>query len=167
MNRWQGHLPAASSALSALLVRASRGGEQFSAPERALFVACEFWVAVQGRTLVTHLGPLGADSLRYLSIVYAAMGAPGMARLMIAGVGEMEGAATPAERMQRIAALQERMAGIQEPVDQLIAALAESLGLSSVTGPEALDESSNGVPAQPILSWTRRGSAQAWWAASP
>ena len=167
MNRWQGHLPAASAALPALLERAGRGGAQFTAPERALFAACEFWVAVQTRTLGTYLGPLGADPMRYLSIVYAAMGAPGMARLLIVGVGEMRDAATPAERLKRLTALQELMAGTQEPVDQLIAELAQSLGLSSIPSTETVDESWHATGSQPSLSWSRRGASQAWWANSP
>ena len=166
VNRWQGHLPAASNALSALLERAGSGGAQFTAPERALFAACEFWVAVQSRTLVTHLGPHCADSLRYLSIVYAALGAPDMARLLVVGVGETCDASTPVDRLERLTALQERMAQTQEPVDRLIAELAQSLGLSSAPGPEAADESWRQAQSQPSLSWSRRGSSQAWWAVS-
>ena len=167
MNRWQGHLPAASAALRALLERASRGGAEFTAPERALFAACEFWVAVQTRTLGAHLGPLGADPMRYLSIVYAAMGAPDLARLLIVGVGELRDAATPSERLKRLAALQELMARTQEPVDRLIAELAQGLGLSSAPSPEAGEESWHVAQSQPRLSWSSRGASQAWWATSP
>ena len=167
MNRWQGHLPAASAALPALLERAGRGGAEFSAPERALFAACEFWVAIQTRSLGAYLGPLGVDPLRYLSIVYAAMGAPDLARLLMVGVGELRDAATPAERLMRLAALQELMARTQEPVDQLIAELAQSLGLSSTPSPGTGDESWHAAARQPSLSWSSRGASQAWWATSP
>jgi hypothetical protein len=167
VDRWQGHLPAASTALSALLERAGRGGAQFTAPERALFAACEFWVAVQTRTLATHMSPLGADALRYLSIVYAAMGAPGMARLLIVAVGELCEAATPAERLQRLTALQERMAQTSEPVDRLIAGLAQGLGLSSAPGPGPVADSQHAVQSHPSRSWSRRGSSQAWWVLCP
>jgi hypothetical protein len=167
MNRWQGHLPAASAALSTLLQPAGCGGAQFTAAERALFTACEFWVAVQTRTLGTYLGPLGADPMRYLSIVYAAMGAPDLARLLIAGIGGMREAATAAERLKYLAALQEHMARTQEPVDQLIAELAQSLGLSSAPSPETSEESWHATRNQPSLSWSRRGTSQAWWANSP
>ena len=167
VNRWQGHLPAASAALAALLERAGSGGAQFTASERALFAACEFWVAVQTRTLATYPGSSDADALRYLSIVYAATGAPGMARLLIVGAGEMYAAVTPAERLQCLTALQERMAKTREPVDQLIAELAQSLGLSSAPSPGAVDESRRIGLSHPGLSWSRRGSSQAWWAVSP
>ena len=166
-NRWHGHLPAASAALRTLLERAGRGGAEFSAPERALFAACEFWVAIQTRTLGAYLGPLGADSMRYLSIVYAAMGAPEVARLLIVGVGELRDAATPAERLQRLAALQELMTRTQEPVDRLIAELAQGLGLSSAPSPEPGEASWHAAARQPSLSWTSRGASQAWWATSP
>ena len=167
MNRWQGHLPAASAALRALLERAGRGGAQFTAPERALFAACEFWVAVQTRTLDAYLGPLGADQMRHVSIVYAAMGAPDLARLLIVGIGGMRDAAAPAERLNYLAALQELMARAQEPVDQLIAELAQSLGLGSAPSAETADESWHGAGRQPSLSWSSRGASQAWWATSP
>ena len=137
--RWQGHLPVASQALSSLLARAARGGVQFSAPERALFTACEFWVAVERRALPVHLGANVADPLRYQSIIFAAMGAHHVARALINGVGEFSNSATPLEGLKCLTALQERLSRTQDPVDELIAGLADSLGLSA-SPPPAEDE---------------------------
>jgi hypothetical protein len=131
-NRWQGHLPGTSLALSALLERAARGGVQFTAAERSLFTACEFWVAVKTRTLAAHLGAYAADALRSQSIVYSAMGAHHVARVLIAGIGEIDSMATPSGRLECLTALQQHIADTADPVDQLIAGLAHNLGLSAV-----------------------------------
>jgi hypothetical protein len=135
VNRWQGHLPGASLALSALLQRAGRGGLQFTAAERSLFTACEFWVAVKTRTLATHLGAHAADALRNLSIVYSAMGAHHIARVLFAGIGEIDSTASPSGRFECLTALQQHIADTADPVDQLIAGLAHNLGLSAVAWP--------------------------------
>lgn len=167
MNRWQEHLPVASLALSPLFERATSGGVQFSAAERALFTASEFWVAIKTRTLVAHLGPHNLDALRYLSIVYSAMGAHHVARILTTGVGEMGDTATPQDRLKCLTALQERMVRTHDSVDQLIAGLAHKLGLSSVTRPDRVAEPDTVHIAGPALSWRQGGSSRAWWAVNP
>jgi hypothetical protein len=166
VNRWQEHLPVASLALSALLERAARGGAQFTAAERALFTACEFWVAVETRTLVAYLGPHDADPLRYLSIVYSAMGAHDVARMLITGVGDLGDTPTPSDRMKCLTELQERMSRTPDSVDQLITGLARILGLCAVPHPGRLVDPGFEPSAGPALSWSRRGSPRAWWAIS-
>ena len=164
VNRWQTHLPVASQALSALLERAARGGAQFSAPERALFTACEFWVAVETRTLIAHLGRQPADALRNLSIIYAAIGAPGIARMLLAAVGEIGDTATPADRLECLIELQERVARTQDPVDELIAGLAHNLGLSAIPCPYRVVAPDIELTAAASLSWRRRRLPRVWWA---
>lgn len=166
-NRWQGHLPVASQALSALLERAGRGGMQFSGPERALFTACEFWVAVETRTLVAYLGPDAADALRSLSIIYAAAGAHHIAGMLMAGIAEIGDAATPSDRLPRLLALQERVARTQDPVDELIAGLAHSLGLSAVPRPYREVASGVELTATASLRGRRRRLPRVWWALNP
>jgi hypothetical protein len=112
---------------------AAAGGSQFTAPERALSSACQLWVSVHTRTLGAYLGSHAADALRYLSIVYVAMGAHHVARILVTGLDEMGDTATPLGCLQCHAALQDCMARTQDPVDQIIAALACSLGLSAVS----------------------------------
>jgi hypothetical protein len=135
VDRWQGYLPLASLALSELLEPAAHGGRQFTAPERALFAACEFWVAVETRALIPYLGAHATDSLRYLSIIYGAMGAHHVARMMIVAVGEIRDAATSPDPQRCLMVLQERVARTQDPVDQLIAGLAHDMGLSAIARP--------------------------------
>jgi len=95
------------------------------------------------------------------------MGAPDLARLLMVGVGELRDATTPSERLKCLEALQGLMAQTQEPVDKLIAGLAQSLGLSSAPSSRTVDESWHAAARQPSLSWSSRGASQAWWATSP
>jgi hypothetical protein len=156
VSRWHEHLPVASLALSALLERAARGGAQFTAAERALFTACECWAAVETRTLIAHLGPHDADALRYLSIVYSAMGAHHVARNLITAVAEMGDTATPLGRLQCLTALQQRLARTKDPVDQLIADLAHDLGLSAMPHRNRVEGSGAELSAQ--LAWAGAGT---------
>ena len=136
MSRWKGHLPMASASLPSILERAARGGAQFSLAERALFMACEFWSAIAARRLATHLGAGAADTLRYMNIIYSAIGAPEVASAVIVAVGELEDASSAQGRLKCLTALQDRLLRTREPVDRLIARLAESLGIGSGSPPD-------------------------------
>jgi hypothetical protein len=131
MDRWQGYLPLASASLISTVERAAKGGVQFSLAERALFLACEFWSAISGRRVIEHLGAGSIDALRYMSIIYSAIGAHGVARAMVVAIGELEGASHPQTQHKSLASLQIRLLNIHEPVDELIARFAENLGLGS------------------------------------
>jgi hypothetical protein len=131
MTRWFGHLPLASLALSPVFNRAAHTGTQFSAAERALFTACEFWVAVEGRTVVAYLGAEATEPLRYLGIVFSALETPSVARALVRAVGEFKDATTPLLRLQCLNTLQERLLRTTDLVDHSIAGLAGELRLSS------------------------------------
>lgn len=130
MTRWLGHLPLASMALSPVFTHAARTATQFSAAERALFTACEFWVAVEGRTVVAYLGAEAAEPLRYLGIVFSALATPGVARALVRAVGEFKDATTPQLRLRCLHSLQERLLRTTDHVDRSIAGLARELRLS-------------------------------------
>jgi len=129
--RWHGHLPEATLALGTLLERAATGGAPFSAAERALFMACEFWVAVEMQALEAHLGADPLNGLRYLSLVFGAIGTQAVARALQSGIRGLEGAASSAARQQCLVALQAHLARTHDPVDRLIAELARSLGMAA------------------------------------
>jgi hypothetical protein len=128
VDRWQGHLPITSASLRSTLMRAARERLQFSSAERALFTACEFWVAVCSRQLAPHLGVGPLDALRYTSILYAALRADGVAAAIIVAINELEGTSDPQEQHQCLAKLQEQLLSTPDPVDHLIAHLAQTLG---------------------------------------
>jgi hypothetical protein len=108
-----------------------QSGAQFSPAERALFMACEFWTAVSGRRLVAHLGGDPSEALRYMSIIYSGISAHGVASAMMMTLGELDTTSHPQARHDCVAALQERLLNTVDPVDRLIARLAENLGLGS------------------------------------
>jgi hypothetical protein len=121
--------------------RRAQGGAVFSHAERALFMACEFWAAVRSRKLASHLDVDSIDTLRYMSIIYAGIGALGVAHAVIAAIGELEDASRPQDPYECLVNLQEQLLDSNDPVDQLIAALAEKLGLDSGGGPRFVFES--------------------------
>ena len=133
MSRWKGLLPMASASLPSILERAARGGAEFSLAERALFMACEFWSAIAARRLATHLGAGAVDTLRYMNIIYSALGAHEVASAVIVAVGEFEAASSPQGRAKCLTGLQERLLRTKEPVDHLIARLARNLGIGDDT----------------------------------
>jgi hypothetical protein len=134
MDRWQGSLPLASASLVSTFEKAAKRGVQFSLAERALFLACEFWSAISARRVIEHLGAGSIDALRYLSIIYSAIGAHGAARAMVDAIGELEGASHPQSQHKSLASLQVSLLKTQEPVDELIARFAENLRLGSSVG---------------------------------
>jgi hypothetical protein len=145
MSRWQRHLPMANASLWLTSRRAAQSGVQFSPAERSLFMACEFWTAVCRRSLAMHLGVDSIDTLRCTSMVYSAIGAHSVASAMFVAIGELQRAAHPQQRHGCVATLQERLLKTGDPVDQLIARLAENLGLG-------LGSSSKWAPASEVIS---------------
>ena len=131
MDRWQGSLPLASASLVSTFEKAAKRGVQFSLAERALFLACEFWSAISARRVIEHLGAGAIDALRYLSIIYSAIGAHGVVRAMVVAIEELEGASLPQTRYQYLTSLQLRLLTTHDPVDELIARFAKNLGLAA------------------------------------
>jgi hypothetical protein len=130
MDRWQQYLPLSSASLLSTFDRAIQGGAQFSSAERSLFMACEFWTTVMARKLVArHGGSDAVDTLRHMSILYAAIGAQGVVNELTIAIGEFEGVSHPQTQRQCLSKLQENLLKTREPVDLLIARLAEKLGL--------------------------------------
>jgi hypothetical protein len=70
-----------------------------------------------------------------MNIIYSAIGAPEVASAVIVAVGELEGASSAQGRLRCLTALQDRLLKTKEPVDHLIARLAENLGIGSDTHP--------------------------------
>ena len=117
----------ASASLRPSLARAEGNRASFSTAERALFTTCDFWTAVCSHRLAAHLSHGALEALRYASILFAAIGAGEVARDVNVAIDELRHA--PQEQQQCLAKLQERLLETLDPVDQLIARLAETLGL--------------------------------------
>src|SRR5580693_204918 len=125
MERWQRYLPLSSARLLPTFDRAVQKSLQFSPAERALFMACEFWSAVLARSLIAHSGSNAVDVLRYMSILFSAMGAQAVASEIDVAIGECAGAHDPQVQRQCLGKLQESLLKTRDPVDLLIARLAE------------------------------------------
>jgi hypothetical protein len=134
MDRWQEFLPVSSASLLSTFDRAIQKRVQFSAAERALFMACEFWSAVLARRLVAHSGSAALETLRYMSILYSAMGAQAVASELMVAIGEIDDTSNPQVQRQCLGKLQEKLLKTRDPVDLLISRLAEKLGLGSGGG---------------------------------
>ena len=156
MDRWQGYLPLAEARLRPAVSRAAGNRTSFSSAERALYTACDFWTAVSTHSLAPHLslGPL--DALRYASILFAAIGADGVVRDVTAAIDELQRASYPHQQVQCLAKLQERLLKTLEPVDQLIARLAETLSLGHVSASTLLLESETVVRSGQIVVGAQR-----------
>jgi hypothetical protein len=126
-DRWREYLPGASAALVPLLAASSERGAEFPHAERAMFMACEFWAAVTSRRLVQYLGTDGIGTLRYMVIVYLAIGAPVSARAISRAVACVRGCSTPEARQACLINLQLRLVATKEPVDTLLAGLVRTL----------------------------------------
>lgn len=133
MERWQQHLPIATAALVPLLEEAASTGAEFPPAERALFMACDFWTAVASHSLVNHLGADPVRKLRYMGIVYSAIGAFGIASLTNRAVRDLRGFAAPHELHTCLMQLEARLLASGDSVDALIAQLARTMLTGSAT----------------------------------
>jgi hypothetical protein len=121
-NDWRGHSPVTSLALLPLLHRAAADQSEFSRVERILWVACEFWAAVNARELSAHLDTEVGDPLRGARFAFSAIGATLVVEtLHQAAVGTGSGAST---RCERISDIEDRLLRLPEAVDMLIARFA-------------------------------------------
>jgi hypothetical protein len=109
--------------LLSILNRAADGQWQFSRVERVFCQACEFWAAVNARELAGHLDPDAADPLHDARLAFSAIGA----ERIVQGLRQAEipgGARAKRGRRQWIAATEDELLRIPEPVDLLIAQFA-------------------------------------------
>ena len=121
---WPGHFPVTSVALLSLLERVSGGERRFSPAERVLFVACEFWSAFNAGELDSYFDLKAEDPTHDSRIALRVIGASEIASALDQGVlGPAGGRAEP-RRRRRLVILEEKMRGISEPIDLLIARFA-------------------------------------------
>jgi hypothetical protein len=132
-NDLSGHLPATRARLSAILERVGRGNNEFTLAERVFVAACEFWVLAMGRELhaLTNLRAIG--KLRFAAMVFEAIGAVGVAGALQAAHIDMVQLKTQAQRRGRLMLLEERLLLSREPVDILLAHLADNLASAEAT----------------------------------
>jgi hypothetical protein len=123
VDAWRGHFPITSVALLALLNRAAAGQAEFSRVERVLYVACEFWAAVNALELDAHLATGVIDPLRDARFAFSAIGAEHVVDTLHQVVVPIS-ALTQDRRSQCIAAIEEQLLRVPDSVDALIARFA-------------------------------------------
>jgi hypothetical protein len=121
---WQGHFPVTCVAMMSLLDRAAAGQEKFSPAERVLFVACEFWSAVNAVELDAFFDLKAEDPTRDARVALRIVGAVKLADMLDPGVLGPAGARTSARRRRRLSELEASFREIAEPVDLLLARFA-------------------------------------------
>jgi len=126
-SQWNGHALVTRRKLLSILERAAAGSDDFSISERALYTACEFWAAVESRTLQDFLGTTATSQLRYANIVYTAIGAHDIAQALERTLAALADAGNENRRLQCVARLQTRLLESADPVDALIARFAQRL----------------------------------------
>jgi hypothetical protein len=116
MPGWSGHRAGTRSALLDLLTTAQSGRMRFSAAQRALFTACEFWAAFQNASLPEYLS---ADVEFHLSVAeaaFTAIGLPITATVLNASRARLKGD-SGVSTQRFIQELERALSEIDEPVD--------------------------------------------------
>jgi hypothetical protein len=109
-------------------------------------MACDFWTAVATKTLVAHLGAEPVGKLRYMGIMYSAMGAPDISDTLHRAASDLTGIAVLADRPARLLALEARLLRTPDSVDRLIAALVRAMIANSNSCSKEISVSSNHKP---------------------
>jgi hypothetical protein len=156
LDRWRQHLPLASAALLPLLEEAASTGTEFPHAERALFMACDFWTAVATQRLLSHLGTEPVGKLRYMGIVYSAMGASDISGAVNQAANDLRGPV--ALQKDRLLTLESRLLTTTDSVDRLIARLVQAMIANST----ACTEESETAPFKlmPVSPTTHRLAPQ-------
>jgi len=113
--------------LASILDKAARGPGTNLMAARALHVAFAFQVATNNGTLRQYLAATTALQLRYLAIVYQAIGARGIANTLFDSLAAMTGAVTEVQRQQCLAVLEEQLFLTVDPLHDRIARLTQSV----------------------------------------
>lgn len=113
--------------LASILDHAARAPGTSLMTARALHVAFAFHVALANGTLRQYLATTTATQLRYLAIVYQAIGAGGVANMLFEALAVLQCAATPAQRRQCFVALEARLFVTVDPLHDQIAYLFQSV----------------------------------------
>jgi len=124
MSGWSGHKPATSTAMLALLSKASAGVESFSYAERVFFVACEFWAAAMTRTLVHHLADQAQSKLYQAEDAFRTIGLVGVEKVLRLGYVEFSAASPPKSLAQTAANIENELLRADESVDEAIEVFA-------------------------------------------
>jgi hypothetical protein len=129
MPNWKGHRPATSAVLVDLLTTAHTGGVRFSRSERVLFTACEFWAAARNRALAGLLCDDADGQLYAAEQAFKTIGLNKAALVLRSGHMKLTEIDRPLPLQRVAAAIENALAAIDEPVDEVIANYATEQAL--------------------------------------
>lgn len=155
-NTWPGHIPATRVRLRAILEGAAARAGGVTLAERTLYAVCEFWSAVAMQTLERHLGANPEGKLQSMSVVYLAMGAKQVARVLARSNAELGRAHTYRQRQQCICTLESVLLRSRGPVDEIISRFAQRL----MPQAKSLERTSWSAATTPGLAMVRSVSEQ-------
>jgi hypothetical protein len=138
IDKWRGHSPITHEVLLSILLRAAAGEQDFTRDERILYTACEFWAAIQARSIVTHLGSKAGDNLRNAVVAFSAIGATHVASRLTALHNDLATAPTAERLLQGLSALENELPKTLDPVDRLIALYATAMKQGLCLPPQVL-----------------------------
>jgi hypothetical protein len=124
-SQWALQFAVTRERLPMLLGQSSSDAEDFSVSERALYTACGFWSAVEAGTLSQLLGADVAEELRYVSIVYAAIGAVQVSQVLDETLAALNQHGSASRQMRCITLLQKRLRQADDPLIDLVARLTQ------------------------------------------
>lgn len=107
-----------------LLTRAAEGSESFSYLERVLFVACEFWAAARSAALRRYLGEEVRSKLQEAEEAFGAIGLIRVNSVLQLASIEMKAPGSPTAIARVAKEIEERLAVIEEPVDEALESFA-------------------------------------------
>jgi hypothetical protein len=124
MTDWDGHDIATSEALLDVITTAATGSARPSNADRILFTACEFWASARNCTLLEQLTEDPVGQLHAAEAAFRLIGLEGAAGVISNGSRIMTGG-PPASLPQVAKEIENSLAHIDEPVDQMIAIYAK------------------------------------------
>ena len=107
-----------------LLDRAAAGQSALSRAERHLWVASEFWAAVNACELDAHLDSGADDPLRAARFAFSGIGADEVVDALHQAASGLTGTQPGSARRNCIADLENQLLRVPDPVDELIAQFA-------------------------------------------
>ena len=134
MADWNGHLPATTAALLAVLTRATAAPHTVSQIDRVLFTASEFWASARHRGLLDYLNDDAIARLSAAETAFRAIDAHSAAAILQRGQSALAHH-DPLVSLKRVCdPMEAALANCDEPVDQLLSDFAAKVSSRSGYG---------------------------------
>ena len=134
MADWNGHLPATTAALFAVLMRATAAPDTVFQYDRVLSTACEFWASTRHRGLLAYLNDDAIARLSAAETAFRAIGAHKAAAILHRGQSALAHHDPLVSLKCACDPMEADLANCDEPVDQLLSDFAAKVSSQSSSG---------------------------------